>query len=77
MRNTLTPAEMRILEFLSQGKQSREIAEILFISDSTIKNHKSNMCLKLGFKSTTELMIYAVKNATLLQMGGGKKDAEK
>ncbi|OYU67353.1 MAG: hypothetical protein CFE22_04605 [Cytophagaceae bacterium BCCC1] len=69
--NNLSPQEKKILQLISLGFKSKQIAEKLFISTHTVKNHKSNICIKLNFKTTAELNFYAFSNAALLQDLGG------
>lgn len=44
----LTPQEVRIANLVRQGKQDKEITEILHISFETVKTHKQNIRKKLG-----------------------------
>jgi DNA-binding CsgD family transcriptional regulator len=69
--NSLTIQEKKILYLVSLGFKSQQIAEKLFISPHTVKNHKSNICIKLNFKTTAELNFYAFSNAAVLQDLGG------
>lgn len=71
--SNLSKQEIEVIKLISLGLKSAEIAEKLFISPHTVKNHKSNICLKLDLKTTSELYLYAFSNATLLQNweGGG------
>lgn len=69
---TLSHQECLILSLIAKGKQSRAIADALFISPHTVKNHKTNICRKLNLNGCMELYQYAVINATELQNGGGK-----
>jgi DNA-binding CsgD family transcriptional regulator len=43
-----TPTEMHIIELIKQGKRSKEIANALNISTSTVSFHRSNIRIKLG-----------------------------
>jgi LuxR family transcriptional regulator, quorum-sensing system regulator SdiA len=69
--SNLSLQEKKILALISKGLQSHAIAELLFISDHTVKNHKTNICAKLNFNTITELYQFAFVNATLLQDWGG------
>lgn len=60
----LTQREKDILKYLAQGLSSSDIASKLFISYFTVSNHRKNIMHKLSFKSTTELIKYAVQNFT-------------
>ena len=57
----LTVREREILELVAQGKSSKEIAERLFISVLTVKRHRANIMDKLGLKSASELVKYAIQ----------------
>ncbi len=43
----LTQVELRVLELIAQNRKSKEIADLLFISEKTVKNHRYNMSKKL------------------------------
>jgi DNA-binding NarL/FixJ family response regulator len=60
--NDLTKREYEILGLVASGKSNKELAETLFISIKTVETHKTNILEKLGLKSTTELVKYAIKN---------------
>jgi DNA-binding NarL/FixJ family response regulator len=51
--------EREVLELLSQGRSSREIAESLFIAERTVESHRKNMIAKGQVKNTVELIAYA------------------
>jgi DNA-binding NarL/FixJ family response regulator len=51
--------EREVLELLSEGKSSREIAEQLFITERTVESHRKNMIEKGKVKNTVELIAYA------------------
>jgi DNA-binding NarL/FixJ family response regulator len=69
----LSKTEILVLKNVAKGLQNKEISENLCKSKHTIKNHKANCCLKLGFNTTRELIKWCIENATLLHRGGGKK----
>lgn len=58
----LTSREKEILKLYVEGHTNNEIAEALFISTHTVKTHKNNIMLKYNFKSTVEMIKYALKN---------------
>lgn len=47
----LSHMELKVLEYIAQQKTSKEIAELLFISDKTVRNHRYNITKKLGLPS--------------------------
>lgn len=55
----LTGREMAILRLLMAGKSNREIADDLFITEGTVKNHVTNILGKLGVRDRTQAVIRA------------------
>lgn len=55
----LTDREIDVLKLIMQEKNSREIAEILFISERTVETHRKNMIRKTNIQSTVGLIKYA------------------
>ncbi len=58
---TLTGREIEVLELVAQGNTSRQIAELLFISASTVSTHIRNILDKLGLHSRSEAVLYAAR----------------
>ncbi len=56
----LSPREKEIVHLVAQGFRNREIAEKLFISEQTVKNHLHNIFDKLGVSDRLELALYAI-----------------
>jgi DNA-binding CsgD family transcriptional regulator len=50
----ITPRELEILGLIAAGLSNREIAERLFVSESTVKTHSSRVFDKLGAKRRTQ-----------------------
>jgi DNA-binding NarL/FixJ family response regulator len=55
----LTRRELEILELLGQGLRNRDIAQHLFVSEKTVKNHVSSILAKLHVNDRTEAAILA------------------
>lgn len=51
----ITSREAEVMHLVCQGKSSREIAELLFISVKTVENHRYNLLKKIGTKNPVEI----------------------
>jgi DNA-binding NarL/FixJ family response regulator len=58
----LTPRELEILRLIVEGRENGEIAEILYISPSTAKNHVAHVLDKLGMQNRVQAAVYAVRS---------------
>jgi len=61
----LTERESEILKLFAEGKSSREISELLFVSIKTVGTHKMHILEKLELKTTTDLVKYALKRGII------------
>ncbi len=52
---TLTQREAEVLKFILEKRKRKDIAQVLFVTESTIKKHTSNIYKKLGIANRTEL----------------------
>lgn len=57
----LSPREMEILQFVTQGKSNKEIATSLGISHQTVKNHMTSILKKLDVRDRTQAAVYALR----------------
>jgi len=55
----ISARELEVLQLISDGLSNQEIGEKLFISESTIKTHVSNLFVKLDVKRRTQAVIRA------------------
>jgi DNA-binding NarL/FixJ family response regulator len=60
-RGILTPREIEIIKLIAEGKSSKEIAAVLFLSFRTVQNHRSKIMRKLNLKKNTDLVKYAIQ----------------
>lgn len=60
--NELTHREFEVLSLIAEGRNNKEIAEELFISEKTVKNHVSSIFRKINVSDRTQAAIYAFKN---------------
>ena len=58
----LTAREREVVQLLSEGRSSKEVASVLGISVKTAETHRANIMRKLEIHSVTELVRYAIKN---------------
>lgn len=61
----LTAREMEVLRLVCKHLTNAEIADELFISEHTVKYHKSNMLAKTGFTKTVDLAFYMISNGLI------------
>ncbi len=65
LMTSLTKREKEILKFVAQQYSTREIAEELHISESTVETHRKNLMKKLKVKNSVGLAIFALKNEVI------------
>lgn len=58
---TLTSRELQVLKFVARGMSNREVADALFISENTVKNHVRNILEKLHLHSRMQAVMFAVR----------------
>ncbi len=59
--DTLTGRERRVLDLLAEGLTNRQIGERLGIGEKTVKNHVTNLLLKLGFQRRTQAAVFLTR----------------
>ena len=60
-KSILTNRERQVFNLLITNKSTKEIAEILGISEKTVRNHISNSMQKLGVKGRAQAVIELIK----------------
>jgi DNA-binding NarL/FixJ family response regulator len=58
----LSKREIEILRLMAEGKENKEIAQDLYISPQTVKNHISNILRKLQIENRIQAAVYAVRH---------------
>ena len=62
----LTPREKEVLRLIAQGASNREIAQQLFLSEGTVKNHVTSVLGRLNLRDRTQAAIFASSVLELL-----------
>ncbi|GAA0294555.1 LuxR family transcriptional regulator of spore coat protein [Gracilibacillus halotolerans] len=64
-KQLLTKREREVFELLVQDKTTKEIAQELFISQKTVRNHISNAMQKLGVKGRSQAVVELIRMGEL------------
>lgn len=70
----LTPREKEVLTCLSQGASNREIAQQLFLSEGTVKNHVTNILSRLEVRDRTQAALQASDWAQSVWQSGQERE---
>ena len=60
-KSILTKREKEVFSLLVENKTTKEIAEVLSISEKTVRNHISNTMQKLGVKGRASAVVELIK----------------
>jgi DNA-binding NarL/FixJ family response regulator len=63
--DALTPRQRQILQLVAEGKGTRQIAEILFVSVKTVETHRAQLMQRLGIYDVAGLVRFAIRNGLL------------
>ena len=63
--SSLTKREVQVLKLVAQQYSTREIANELHISESTVETHRKNLMKKVKVKNSVGLAIFALKNEVI------------
>ncbi|MFI1773214.1 LuxR C-terminal-related transcriptional regulator [Thalassobellus citreus] len=64
-KNLFTNREKEIIHLVAQGKQTKDIALLLFISTQTVNSHKKNILRKSHCKNTAELITTCIREGVI------------
>lgn len=62
---TLSEREREVFQLVAEGKANKEIADLLFISVSTVETHRAHIMEKLDLHSAAEIVLYAVRKGVI------------
>ncbi len=60
-KGVLTAREKEVLQLISEGRRTKEIATILYLSEHTVNRHRVRIMDKLGLRGVAELTRYAIR----------------
>ncbi len=61
----ISDREREILKLIAEGKTSKEIAQMLYLSVKTVQAHRANLMRKLGLHDRVELVKYAIRKGII------------
>jgi DNA-binding NarL/FixJ family response regulator len=56
----LTNREQEVVALIAEGYRTREMAQLLSVSHKTVERHRTNLMRKLGVRSATGVVAYAI-----------------
>jgi DNA-binding NarL/FixJ family response regulator len=63
--DTLSEREREVFQLIAEGRSNKQIADLLYVSVSTVETHRSRIMDKLDAHSAAELVLYAVRKGVI------------
>jgi DNA-binding NarL/FixJ family response regulator len=63
--NPLSPREEEVTKLIAEGHTTREIAQLLVLSEKTVERHRANILEKLGLRDRVDLTRYAIRRGLI------------
>lgn len=63
--DALSEREHEILQLVAEGRSSKDIADLLSVSPTTVETHRAHIMQKLDLHSTAEVVLYAVRRGVI------------
>ena len=60
-----TPQERAVLQMIAEGRQNKEIATVLSVSEKTVEHHRQHVMQKLALRDVASLTRYAIRHGML------------
>ena len=64
--DSLSAREREVFQLIAEGRANKEIAQLLFISLSTVETHRAHIMEKLDLHSAAEIVLYAVRKGVIV-----------
>lgn len=65
IEHLLSERELEVLQLIAKGKSNREIAQELYLTEGTVKNHITHILCQLGCRDRTQAALWAYQNLGL------------
>jgi NarL family two-component system response regulator LiaR len=66
LEDPLSPRELEVLQLMARGLKNREIAQAMWISESTVKTHVGRVIQKLGQRDRTQAVLDAIRRGIVV-----------
>jgi DNA-binding NarL/FixJ family response regulator len=63
--DSLSEREREIFQLVAEGRSNKEIAQLLYVSPSTVETHRAHIMEKLDLHSAAEIVLYAVRKGVI------------
>ena len=65
-RDRLSPRELEVFQLLARGMSNREIADHLFVGETTVKTHVAHILTKLGVRDRVQAVVLAYETGVIV-----------
>jgi two-component system, NarL family, response regulator len=66
----LSERELQVLQYMANGRSNKEIGQVLYISENTVKAHVKSILAKLDAMGRTEAIAIAIKRGLIVTQAG-------
>jgi two-component system, NarL family, response regulator NreC len=64
-RAALSEREREVFQLIAEGRSNKQMAELLYLSVSTVETHRAHIMEKLDVHNAAELVLYAVRKGVI------------